>query len=138
MVTVVLADDHRVLRQGLRSLLEAEPDLQVVGEANNGNDVIAIIEHSCPDVLVTDLRMPGMSGIELARQVGRLSPGTSTVVLSMYNNKAYVDEALAAGAMAYVLKDSSYQELVAAIRDVLSGRRYVSPGICLKNLSANT
>jgi len=127
MTTIVLADDHQVVRNGLRVLLEAEPDFSVVGEAGDGLEAVRLVERLQPDVLVLDLMMPGLNGLEVARQVSQRSPQTRVVILSMYDNEAYVLEALRAGAAAYVLKESTSAELVRAIREAVAGRRYLSP-----------
>ena len=127
MIRILLADDHTMVRQGLRSLLEEEADISVVGEARDGPETIALTESLRPDVLVVDLMMPGVGGLEVMRQVGRKVPSTRFVVLSMYANEAYVVEALRSGAMAYVLKDTGAEELVRAIRHVAQGGRYLSP-----------
>jgi len=127
MTTIVLADDHHVVRQGLRSLLEAEPDFSVVGETGDGLEAAQQVERLQPDALVLDLMMPGLNGLEVTRQVSRRSPRTCVVILSMYANEAYVLEALRAGAAAYVLKESTSAELVRAIREAIAGRRYLSP-----------
>jgi two-component system response regulator NreC len=127
MIKILLADDHTMVRQGLRSLLEEESDLSVVGEAKDGPETIALTESLRPDVLVVDLMMPGVGGLEVMRQVGRKVPSVRFVVLSMYANEAYVVEALRSGAMGYVLKDTGAEELVRAIRHVSQGGRYLSP-----------
>jgi len=127
MTTIVLADDHHVMRQGLRALLEAEPDFYIVGEASDGREAAQLVERLQPDVLVLDLMMPGLSGLEVTRQVRQRSPQTRVVILSMYANKAYVLEALRNGAAGYVLKKSTADELVRAMREVTTGRRYLSP-----------
>jgi two-component system response regulator NreC len=125
--TIVLADDHVVVRQGLRALLESEPDFVVVGEAADGLEVADLVERLKADVLVLDLMLPGLNGLEVTRQVQQRSPQTRVVVLSMYANEAYVLEALRNGAAAYVLKEASAADLVHAIREVMAGRRYLSP-----------
>jgi DNA-binding NarL/FixJ family response regulator len=125
--TIVLADDHRVVRQGLRALLEAEPDFDVVGEASDGLSAVELAEKLRPDVLVTDIVMPGLGGLDVAHVVGRRVPGTHVVILTMYSGDAYVAQALRNGACAYVLKDSGYSELVKAVRAAASGRRHLSP-----------
>ena len=127
MTTIALADDHQVVRNGLRVLLEAEPDFSVVGEAGDGLEAVRLVERLQPDALVLDLMMPGLNGLEVARQVSQRSPQTRVVILSMYDNEAYVLEALWAGAAAYVLKESTSAELVRAIREAVAGRRYLSP-----------
>ena len=125
--TIVLADDHPVVRQGLRALLEAEPDFAIVGEVADGLEVADLVEHVKAHVLVLDLMLPGLNGLEVARQVHRRSPQTRIVILSMYANEGYVLEALRNGASAYVLKGASAAELVEAVREVTAGRRYLSP-----------
>jgi len=126
-VRVILADDHQVVRQALRSLLDAEADLRVVGEAGDGVETVAMVERLRPDVLVMDLFMPAASGLDAARQVAQISPSTRVVVLSMHGNDAYVLEAMRVGAKAYVLKTSTAAQLVHAIREVVAGRHYLSP-----------
>lgn len=135
-ITIVLADDHHVVRQGLRSLLETEPDLQVVGEASDGLEAIQLVENLHPDILVLDLMMRGMNGLEVAREVGKRSTGTRIVILSMYDNEAYVLGALRAGAKAYVLKESSSDELVQAIREAIIGHRYLSSSLSERAIDA--
>jgi two-component system, NarL family, response regulator NreC len=124
---IVLADDHQVVRQGLRAMLEAEPHFRVIGEAGNGLEVARMVERLRPNVLVIDLMMPGLSGLEVTRQVKKRSPKTHVIVLSMHKDESYVFEALKNGAAAYVLKDSSAEELLKAIREAVAGRRYLSP-----------
>jgi len=125
MTTVVLADDHHIVRQALRALLETEPDFQLVGEAGDGLEALRIVERLKPHVLVLDLMMPGLNGLEVARQVTQRCR-TKIIVLSMHANYAYVAEALKNGVAGYVLKDSQASELVNAIREVAAGRRYLS------------
>jgi DNA-binding NarL/FixJ family response regulator len=125
--TVFLADDHQVVRQGLKALLDAESDLRVVGEAGEGLQTIRGVESVNPRVLVLDLMMPGLNGLDVIPQVKKLSPHTQIVILSMYSNEAYVLEALSSGASAYVLKDSSSGDLVHAVREAAAGHRYLSP-----------
>ncbi len=127
VVTLILADDHDVVRLGLRRLLEVEADLNVVGEASDGLQVLPMVERLRPDILVLDLVMPGLNGLEVVRQVKKRVPKTHVIVLSMHANEAYVFEALRNGAVAYVLKGSNGSELVQAIRSVLAGQRYLSP-----------
>ena len=127
LTTIVLADDHHVVRQGLRALLEAEPGFSVVAEAADGLAAADLAERLQPNVLVLDLMMPCLSGLEVARQVRRLSPQTRVVVLSMHANEAYVLEALRNGVAGYVLKESTAADLVQAVREAVAGRRYLSP-----------
>ncbi len=127
MTTIVLADDHHVVRQGLRALLEAETDFSVVGEAADGLEVAGLVERLEPDVLIADVMMPGLGGLEVTRQISRRTPHTRVIILSMYDNEAYVAEALRNGAAGYVLKCASGAELIRAVRAVAAGRRYLSP-----------
>jgi DNA-binding NarL/FixJ family response regulator len=127
ITTIVLADDHRIVRQGLRALLSAEDDFSVIGEADDGREALAVVERFNPDVLVLDLMMPGLNGLEVARQVHKHSPKVGIVVLSMHDDEGFVLEALANGVSAYVLKDSNSSDLVQAVREVAAGRRYLSP-----------
>lgn len=126
MTSIVLADDHPVVRQGLRALLEAETDFRLIGEAGDGLEAVQLAERLCPNVLVLDLMMPGLNGLEVARRVSQRTPQTRIVILSMYASEAYVLEAMKNGAAGYVLKDSTAADLVKAIREVAAGRRYLS------------
>ncbi|HVP22109.1 MAG TPA: response regulator transcription factor [Anaerolineaceae bacterium] len=128
-VTILLADDHPVMRQGLHLLLDAEPDFTIIGETGDGREVMALVERLHPDVLVLDLVMPGLGGLDVARQVHQQAPATKVVILSMYASVAYVVEALAAGASAYIPKKSTAEELVYAIREVVAGRQYLSSAL---------
>ncbi len=127
LTTIVLADDHPVVRQGLRAVLEAEKDFRLIGETGDGLETVRLIERLQPDVLMLDLMMPGLGGLEVTRQVSQRSPRTRVVILSMHADEAYVLEALKNGATGYVLKESSADDLVRAIREVAAGRRYLSP-----------
>lgn len=134
--TIVLADDHRIVRQGLRALLAGEADLEVVGEADDGREALELVRRLTPDVLVLDLMMPGLNGLEVARQLPRQSPGVRVVVLSMYDDEGFVLEALANGVSGYVLKDSNSSDLVHAVREVAAGRRYLSPPLSDRAIEA--
>jgi two-component system response regulator NreC len=135
-IRIVLADDHHVVREGLRALLETEPDFSIVGEAADGLATVDLVERLKPDVLVADLMMPSLSGLEVARQVTLRSPTTRVVILSMYANEPYVLEALRNGAAGYVLKDSTGADLVQAVRQVLTGDRYLSPPLSARAIEA--
>lgn len=126
VITVVLADDHPIVRQGLRHLLESDPEFHVVGEAGDGLEAIHLIETLKPNVLVVDMMMPGLNGLEVLRQFKKISPTTRAIVLSMQSANAYVVEALKLGAEGYVLKDTGPSELVNAIHAVTQGQRYIS------------
>jgi two-component system response regulator NreC len=136
MITIVLADDHPVVRQGLRALLTAEADWTVVGEAADGLEVIGLVDRVKPDVLIVDLMMPGLNGLEITRQVTQRAPHTNVVILSMHASEAYVLEALHNGASAYVLKGSSASDLVQAVREAVAGRRYLSPPLSEQAIEA--
>ncbi len=127
MIDVVLADDHNIVRQGLRKLLEVQSDVRVVGEAADGAEAAHLVGRLQPDVLVVDIMMGGMNGIEVIRRVRELSPKTRVVVLSMHDDEEFVVDALRAGARAYVLKDSIADDLLHATREAVLGRRYLSP-----------
>jgi DNA-binding NarL/FixJ family response regulator len=127
MITVLLADDHHVVREGFRALLKLEKDFSVVGEAGDGLEAVRLAEQLKPNVVVADLMMPSLNGIEVTRQITHRLPRTRVVLLSMHANEAYVLEALRHGAAAYVLKDASSHELVRAVREAFAGRRYLSP-----------
>jgi two-component system response regulator NreC len=127
VITIVLADEHEVVRNGLRVVLKAESNFRIVGEAADGLEAVRLVERLKPDVLVTDLKLGGMDGIEVTRQVSKRSPKTGIIILSMCENECDVLEALRAGAKAYVLKDSTSNRLVHAINEVATGHRYLSP-----------
>jgi DNA-binding NarL/FixJ family response regulator len=130
MTSIVIADDHSKIRRGLKSLLNDEGDFQVIGEADNGLATLDLVEKLQPDILILDLMMPELNGLEVARRLNQHASRTGIVVLSMHNNEAYVQEAMQSGAKAYVLKESLIDELVTAIREVLSGRCYLSLLLC--------
>jgi DNA-binding NarL/FixJ family response regulator len=134
--TILLADDHRIVRQGLRALLAGEADFEVVGEADDGREALELVKRLSPDVLVLDLMMPGLNGLEVARQLPRQSPGVRVVVLSMYDDEGFVLEALANGVSGYVLKDSNSSDFVHAVREVAAGRRYLSPPLSDRAIEA--
>jgi DNA-binding NarL/FixJ family response regulator len=136
MITIVLADDHKIFRQTLGDLLEAESDFRVVGEASDGFEAVRLIGHLKPDILVTDLLMPGRNGIEVTKQARKISPKTAVIILSMHSDEAYVVGALDAGAKGYVIKESGIGELVHAIREAVAGRCHLSPPISEHDLEA--
>jgi DNA-binding NarL/FixJ family response regulator len=128
-ISVLLADDHQIVRDGLRSLLAKEPDIEVIGEAENGQEAIDLSRELCPDVVVMDIGMRELNGIEATRRLVEICPGTRVVALSMHADRRYVSEMLAAGASAYLLKDGAFDELAAAIRAVAEGRSYLSQSV---------
>lgn len=135
-ITVVLADDHHVVRTGLRALLAAEPDVSVVGEAADGIETVELVERLRPKILVADLMMPTLNGLEVTRQVLRRCPDTRVVILSMYSNEAYVLEALKIGAAGYVLKGATAADLLTAVREAAAGRHYLSPPLSEQAVAA--
>lgn len=127
MVTkVILADDHAVMRDGLRSILNAQKDIAVVGDAGDGHKAVALARDLKPDIAIVDIAMPGLNGIDAARQIREVSPNTKVVILSMHATAEYIFRAFEAGAMGYVLKESAGFEVVDAIRCVCEGKRYLS------------
>ena len=129
IVTVLLADDHPIVRQGLKHLLDAESNLKVVGEASSGLQAVQLTEKIKPRILIVDIMMPELNGLEVLKQVKERSPATCCIVLSMQSADVYVVEALKAGALGYVLKETGPSELVQAVQQVIQGRRYLSPRI---------
>lgn len=138
MISIVLADDHNIVRKGLQALLSTEADLKVVGEASDGLEALELVEKLKPDILVLDLMMGGVNGLEVIRQLGKKHPEVGIVVLSMHNDESYVLEALRSGARAYILKDNTMEELVYAIREVHAGRRYLSSPLSERAIEAYT
>ena len=128
-IRVFLADDHAAIRRALRDLLEAQVNLTVVGEADNGFDVVEQASQVRPDVVVLDVSMPGIHGFEATRQICEASPSTQVIIVSMYLSRQHALQAMRAGANGYVLKESAGAELVNAIRTVRSGSVYLSPEI---------
>lgn len=136
MIRVLIVDDHAVVRTGLRLLLDAEKDIEVVGEAGNARDAVFEARSSKPDVILMDVVMPGASGIEATSAVLKESPETKVLVLSMQDDPMYVREAFAAGASGYVLKEAADDEVVSAVREVATGGRYVNPALGAKLVAA--
>ena len=128
-IRVLLADDHTLIRAGLRMVVDAEPDLTVVGEANDGREAVALAGKLKPDVVVMDIGMPSLNGIEAARQIRAALPDTQVVMLSMHSDEGYVLRALKAGAKAYLLKDSAEADLARAIRAATAGKSFFSPAV---------
>ena len=126
MITVILADDHAVLRDGLRYLLEAAGDIQILSMAANGQEAVEQATLHCPDVIVMDISMPIMSGIEATKHICRVCENTKVAILSMHHTTEYIQRALEAGAAGYLLKDSAGSELVVAIRELNDGKHYLS------------
>jgi DNA-binding NarL/FixJ family response regulator len=126
---VLLVDDHKILREGIKALLSVEPDLEVVCEAEDGRVAIRQAEAYSPDLVLMDLSMPRTGGLEAIREIKRANDGIKILVLTVHDSDEYIQEALKAGADGYILKDADRNELLGAIRHVLNGKRFLSPGI---------
>ncbi|MEO7650904.1 MAG: response regulator transcription factor [Bryobacteraceae bacterium] len=126
---ILLADDHNVLRQGLRRILEEQPEVEVVGEARDGREAVALAASVQPDVVVMDISMPLLNGLEATRQILLKNPRLNVLILSMYSDETYVVQVLRAGARGYLLKDSAEEELIDAVRAVAKGQTFFSPKI---------
>lgn len=134
-ISIVLADDHVLVRNGIKAMLESESDLQVVGEASDGNEALESARNLKPDILVLDIRMPNMNGLEAAARLKNQSPSTKGVILSMHDSEEYVLQALDAGAYGYLLKDTDKNEFIKALKQIHSGTKYFSGGV--SNVLAN-
>lgn len=132
---IVIAEDHTILREGLKALLSSDPGLDIVGEAEDGIEAIRRVSELNPDLIMIDLSMPRMNGMEAMRQIKRTNPETRVLVLTVHKTEEYVLASLRAGADGYILKDSTHAELMLAIRTVLGGNNYLSPGISGKVIS---
>jgi DNA-binding NarL/FixJ family response regulator len=128
-IRILLADDHAVVRQGFKMILAEQPDMEIIGEAGNGREVVELAERLRPDVVVMDVAMPELNGIEATRRLRESMPHTRVVALSMHKDSVYVREILRAGARGYLLKDSMAADLVSAVRTVAAGEGYLSPGV---------
>lgn len=128
-IRVLLADDHTILRQGIRSLLEHEPDIEVIAEAEDGHQAVKIAAQQKPDVILMDIAMPRLNGLEATSQIKKIYPEAKVLILTMHDNEEYIRRALASGAMGYILKDAASRELLNAIRAVHRGEAVLSPAI---------
>jgi DNA-binding NarL/FixJ family response regulator len=127
--TIVLAEDHTILREGLKSLLSSQPDLKIVGEAGDGLEAIRCVRDHSPDMILLDLSMPRMTGLDAIKEIRRVNADTKIIVLTVHSTEEYILATLQAGADGYVLKEAHSTELMTAIRHVFAGRRYLSPSI---------
>jgi two-component system response regulator NreC len=125
-IRILLADDHAVVRDGLRALLDRQPDLQIVAEASDGHECIELFERHAPDVVMMDVAMPRMNGIEATRRILASNPSTAVVILSMHQDESYVLQSLKAGARGYLLKDSPREDVLDAVRSVAKGRAFLT------------
>jgi two-component system response regulator NreC len=128
-IRILLADDHAVVRQGFKMILSAQPDMEIVGEAGNGREAVELAEQLKPEVVVMDVSMPELNGIEATRRLGDSTPHTRVLALSMHKDSVYVREILRAGARGYLLKDSVAADLVSAVRSIAAGEGYISPQV---------
>jgi DNA-binding NarL/FixJ family response regulator len=128
-IKILLADDHVVLRHGLSKSLQTEKDIEIVGQANDGHTAVRLARELSPDVIIMDISMPDLNGIEATRQIVKMSPTCRVIGLSMHSTKKFVLEMFKAGACGYLLKDCEFDELIAAIRTVASGKTYICPAI---------
>ena len=135
-ISIVLADDHHLVRQGIRALLETEPDFHVVGEASTGLETCRLVKDLKPDVALVDLRMPNLNGLEVTRQLTQGRTRTRVIILTIYDNEAYVLEALKNGASGYILKDCTVTDLVHAVHEVAAGGRYLSEAVSRRAIDA--
>ena len=128
-IKILLADDHKIVRDGLRTLIEKEPGMEVIAAAENGVDAVALAKQFSPDVVIMDISMPDMNGIDATRLILKEAPSLKVIALSMYSDRLFVSGMLEAGASGYLLKDCAFEELVVAVRSVVAGKIYLSPKI---------
>ncbi len=128
-IRIILVDDHQILREGLRALLESEPDLRVIAEAGNGKDAIRLVEKHVPDIVVMDLGLPDMSGLEAIREIRKLNIGVRILVLSMHTEREFVLQAIDAGCDGYIPKSTAHISLMQAIRTIQAGESYLHPKV---------
>jgi DNA-binding NarL/FixJ family response regulator len=128
-IRIVLAEDHTILREGLRALLSADPKFEIVGEAEDGREALRRVDHLTPDLVVMDLSMPRMTGMDAIREIKRRHPATKIIALTVHEAEEYLRTTLQAGADGYVLKDATHVELLLAIQNVLKGKTYLSPSV---------
>ena len=131
-ITILLADDHTVVRQGIVKLLEGEKNFKVIGEAGNGRDAVSKVEQFKPDVVLMDISMPLLNGIEATRQIKRISPQTKVIILSMHSHDRFIGELLTLGASGYLVKDSTGADIITAINAAMKGDTFLSPSISRK------
>jgi DNA-binding NarL/FixJ family response regulator len=131
-ITIVLADDHTIVRQGLAKLLEGEPRFKIVGEAENGREAVNKVETLRPDIVLMDIAMPMLNGIEATRQIKEKAPKTKVIILSMHSHDRYINELFSLGVSGYLLKDSTGHNIFSAIHAALKGNSYLSPSISMR------
>lgn len=128
-IRLLIADDQKLMREGLRALLDGESDIEVIGEAGNGRTIVKMVEDLSPDVVLMDISMPQLNGIEATHQIKDLSGSTRVIALSMHADRLFVQGVLKAGAAGYLLKDSAFDDLAQAVRAIFNGKMYLSPGV---------
>ena len=144
-IKVLLVDDHAIIREGLRSLLEKQPEMEVIADTDDGRKAVELVRELLPDIVIMDITMPGLNGIEATRQITAEFPDVKVIALSIHSKRRFVADMLSAGATGYILKECLFDELVQAIKAVAAGGRYLSPRITdvvvsdyVKRLSATT
>jgi len=135
-IKVLVADDHTILRQGIKSLLANEEEIEVIGEAKNGREALTIIEETLPDVILMDIAMPGLNGLEATRRIKKRFPRMKVLVLTMYTNEEYIFQILNAGANGYLVKETAFQDLISAIKAVYKNEAFMSPSISKKVINS--
>ncbi|MDF9407163.1 MAG: Transcriptional regulatory protein DegU [Pelotomaculum sp. PtaB.Bin013] len=128
-ISLILVDDHKIVRDGLRSLLKETPGMKVIAEAAEGRTAVRLARELSPDVVIMDVAMPDLNGIEATRKIKEESPNTKVIALSMHSDKRFVSEMLSAGASGYLLKDCAFEELAGAVNTIIAGKYYLSPSI---------
>jgi DNA-binding NarL/FixJ family response regulator len=131
-IRIFLVEDHTILREGLRALLTAEPNFEIIGEAADGREAVRFVEKQVPDLILMDLSMPRMTGMDAIREIKKRYPATKIIALTVHKTEEYLRATLQAGADGYVLKDATHEELMLAIQNVLKGKTYLSPGVSEK------
>lgn len=131
-IRIFLVEDHTILREGLRALLTAEPNFEIIGEAADGREAVRFVEKQVPDLILMDLSMPRMTGMDAIREIKKRYPATKIIALTVHKTEEYLRTTLQAGADGYVLKDATHEELMLAIQNVLKGKTYLSPGVSKK------
>jgi len=131
-IKVLVADDHTILRQGIKALLDNQESIEVIGEAKDGREALAIIEETLPDVILMDIAMPGLNGLEATRRIKKKFPRMKVLVLTMYTNEEYIFQILNAGANGYLVKETAFQDLISAIKAVYKNEAFMSPSISKK------
>ena len=137
-IKVLIADDHTILRQGIKALLDNQAEIEVIGEAKDGREALTLIERLLPDVILMDIAMPGLNGLEATRRIKKKFPEIKVLVLTMYTNEEYVFQILNAGANGYLVKETAFQDLISAIKAVYRDEAFMSPSISKKVINRYT